>query len=61
MQAGDPVIRFDSTDAKLSLEKQQNTLDANQENTKIKTQQQRTDEKTLGIDRTDCGEDTTTP
>lgn len=54
VQAGDPVVRFDSTDAKLSLEKQQNTLDANQENTKIKTNQQGTDQKTLKIDRTDA-------
>jgi multidrug efflux pump subunit AcrA (membrane-fusion protein) len=54
VNAGDPVIRFDSTDAKLSLEKQQNTLDANQENTKIKSNQQGTDEKTLKIDRTDA-------
>jgi multidrug efflux pump subunit AcrA (membrane-fusion protein) len=52
VRAGDPVIRFDSTDAKLSLEKQQNTLEANKENTKIKTLKQETDEKTLGIDRT---------
>ena len=51
------MIRFDSTDAKLSLEKQQNTLDANQENTKIKTLQQITDEKTLAIDRTDAEEE----
>jgi multidrug efflux pump subunit AcrA (membrane-fusion protein) len=52
VRAGDTVIRFDSTDARLSLEKQQNTLVANQENTKIKTLKQGTDEKTLGIDRT---------
>jgi hypothetical protein len=47
----EPVIRFDSTDAKLSLEKQQNTLDANQENTKIKTFNISTNDKTLGYDR----------
>jgi len=40
VKVGDPVVRFDSTDAKLSLEKQQNTLDANGENTKIKNLQQ---------------------
>jgi multidrug efflux pump subunit AcrA (membrane-fusion protein) len=57
VQAGAPVIRFDSTDAKLTLEKQQNTLTSNQENTKIKTQQQITDEKTLTIDRKDAEED----
>jgi multidrug efflux pump subunit AcrA (membrane-fusion protein) len=54
VQAGAPVVRFDNTDAKLSLEKQQNTLNSNQENTKIKTNQQGTDEKTLGIDRQDA-------
>lgn len=57
VSAGAPVIRFDSTDAKLSLEKQQNTLVANEENTKIKTLQQSTDEKTLTIDRTDAEEE----
>ena len=57
VRAGDPVIRFDSTDAKLNLEKQQNTLNSNQENTKIKTQKQITDDKTLAIDRTDAEED----
>ncbi len=51
VREGDTVIRFDSTDAKLSLEKQQNTLQANQQNTNIKTLKQTTDEKTLGIDR----------
>jgi len=54
VQAGDPVIRFDSTDAKLNLENQQNTLEANQENTKIKTFSQSTDEKVLTMDRTDA-------
>ncbi len=57
VKAGDPVIRFDSTDAKLSLEKQQNTLDANQENTKITTWQQSTDDKVLTLDRTDAEEE----
>ncbi len=52
--AGDPVVRFDSTDAKLNLERQQNTLDANQENTKIKTWSQSTDERVLTIDRTEA-------
>jgi len=54
VQAGTPVIEFDSTDAKLSLENQQNTLDANQEQTKIKTATQSTDDKVLNIDRTDA-------
>ena len=52
VRAGEPVVRFDSTDAKLSLEKQQNTLDANQENTKIKTLNIVTNDKVLGFDRT---------
>jgi multidrug efflux pump subunit AcrA (membrane-fusion protein) len=51
VKSGETVIRFDSTDAKLSLEKQQNTLDANQQNTKIKTLNNTTNEKTLGMDR----------
>jgi HlyD family secretion protein len=54
VKAGDPVIRFDNTDAKLNLEKQQNTLDANKENTKIKTSTQATDDKVLSMDRTDA-------
>jgi HlyD family secretion protein len=57
VEAGDPVVRFDSTDAQLSLEKQQNTLDANQENTKITTWRQSTDDKTLSIDRRDAEEE----
>jgi multidrug efflux pump subunit AcrA (membrane-fusion protein) len=57
VKKGDPVIRFDNTDAKLSLEKQQNTLDANKENTKITTLQQGTDEKVLNLDRTDAEEE----
>jgi len=52
VRAGEPVVRFDSTDAKLSLEKQQNTLDANQENTKIKALNIVTNDKVLGFDRT---------
>jgi len=52
--SGTPVVRFDSTDAKLNLEKQQNTLDANQERNKITTLKQGTDEKVLTIDRTDA-------
>jgi HlyD family secretion protein len=52
VREGDAVVRFDSTDAKLNLEKQQNSLDANQENTKIKTLKQSTDDRVLGFDRT---------
>ncbi len=57
VRAGDPVIRFDSTDAKLNLENQENTLQANKENTSIKTLQQGTDEKVLSLDRTDAEEE----
>ena len=52
--AGDPVIRYDSTDARLNLERQQNTLSANQERTKITTGKNSTDEKVLGLDRQDA-------
>jgi len=54
VQAGTPVIRFDSTDAELSLEEQENTLTANEEQTRITTSTQSTDETVLGIDRTDA-------
>ncbi len=54
VKAGDPVVRFDSTDARLNLEKHQNTLEANQERQKITAGKQTTDEKVLGIDRTDA-------
>lgn len=51
VKQGDPVVRFDSTDAKLSLEKQQNTLTSNQERTKITGWQQSTDEKVQSLDQ----------
>ncbi|MFH1573851.1 MAG: HlyD family efflux transporter periplasmic adaptor subunit, partial [Acidobacteriota bacterium] len=51
---GAVVVRFDSTDAVLNLERQENTLDANQERTKITTSRQKTDEVVLGLDRTDA-------
>lgn len=57
VRAGQPVVRFDSTDARLTLEKQQNTLEANQQNTQIKTLQQGTEETVLGIDRKDAEEE----
>ena len=57
VKVGDPVVRFDSTDAKLTLEKQENTLVANEENTKIKNLQQNTDEQVLGFDRKDAEEE----
>jgi multidrug efflux pump subunit AcrA (membrane-fusion protein) len=57
VKAGDPVIRFDNTDAKLSLENHQNTLEANKENTKITTLQQGTDDKVLSLDRSSAEEE----
>jgi len=52
VQAGTPVVRFDSTDTQLSLEQQNNTLTRNLENTKIQTGSQQLSEKTMEIDRT---------
>ncbi len=51
---GDTVVRFDSTDALLNVERQQNTLDANTERTKITTGQQVTNDKVLVMDKTDA-------
>lgn len=53
-QAGGTVVRFDGTDAQLSLEEQQNDLLENQLNTKITIMNQGTDEKVLQMDRTDA-------
>ena len=54
VRPGDTVVRFDSTDARLNLEKHENTLEANQERMKITAGKQATDERVLGIDRTDA-------
>ncbi|MDR1727657.1 MAG: HlyD family efflux transporter periplasmic adaptor subunit [Acidobacteriota bacterium] len=54
---GDPVVRFDSTDTKLNLEKRQNTLESNQQNIKIKTLQQGTNDKTMELDLESAEED----
>lgn len=54
IEPGDTVVRYDSTDAKLNLERQQNTLEANQERTRITTGNQSTNEKVLVLDRTDA-------
>ncbi|PYV18769.1 MAG: hypothetical protein DMG07_03165 [Acidobacteria bacterium] len=54
VKARDPVVRFDSSDAKLNLEKQENTLESNQERSKVTGWKQSTDEMVLGIDRTDA-------
>jgi len=50
VNAGDPIIRFDSTDAQLNLEQRRNTLESNTQETLIRTQQQITDEKIRAID-----------
>ena len=57
VREGDPVVRFDSTDAKLSLENQENKLQANKENTKITTLQQTTNDKVLSLDLADAEEE----
>ena len=54
VQPGDTVVRFDGTDAELSLETQQNTLRENDLNTQITTLNQDTDARVLGMDRTDA-------
>ncbi len=57
VNAGDPVVRFDSTDAQLNLEKQKNTLEANRERTKITAGTQNTNDKVLTIDKNDAEAD----
>ncbi|MBN2320238.1 MAG: HlyD family efflux transporter periplasmic adaptor subunit [Acidobacteria bacterium] len=54
VQSGDTVVRFDGTDAQLSLEEEENNLRENQLNTQITTLNQSTDEKVLEMDRTDA-------
>ena len=54
VQPGDTVVRFDGTDAELSLETQQNNLRENDLNTQITTLNQDTDARVLGMDRTDA-------
>jgi RND family efflux transporter MFP subunit len=50
VQAGDPIVRYDSTSAQLNLEQRQNSLEQNRENTSITNRQQITDEKNRKID-----------
>jgi len=54
VSAGDTIARFDNVDIRLTLERQENTLQANQERTKVTTGNQATDEKVLGYDRADA-------
>jgi HlyD family secretion protein len=57
VKEGDPLVRYDSTDTQLNLEKQQNTLAANQERTKVTSGNQTTNDKVLTIDKTDAEKD----
>ena len=50
VEAGDPVVRFDSTDTTLSLERGTNTLEANQLNITSKVLSQNLSEKNLSLD-----------
>jgi len=50
VSAGDPVVRFESMDARLNLESLQNTYESNLLNKKISDNQRITDEKTRQID-----------
>jgi multidrug efflux pump subunit AcrA (membrane-fusion protein) len=50
VEEGDPIIRYDSTDEELNLEKQQNLLAANKQRFKITTGDQRTEDDALGLD-----------
>jgi HlyD family secretion protein len=55
VQAGETVVRFDDTEARLSLEKEQNALAANEQQRKIARENQQTEEKTLAIDLAEAG------
>jgi len=57
VREGDVIARFDNVDARLNLETQQNTLQMNQEKTKVTSGKQTTDEKVLGYDRKDAEEE----
>ena len=50
VNAGDVIVRFDSTDARLQLESRQNSLESNLQNTKIADNQRATDENNRKID-----------
>ena len=57
VKEGDVIARFDNVDARLNLEQQENTLQMNQEKTKVTSGKQTTDEKVLGYDRKDAEEE----
>ncbi len=50
VKAGEPVIRFDNTQARLNVEKQQSELKANSYERRILLGEQNTESTTLGID-----------
>ncbi len=52
VEAGATIVRFDSTDAALRLEQQQNALKENEQHYKIALESQRTREETLAMDLT---------
>jgi multidrug efflux pump subunit AcrA (membrane-fusion protein) len=54
VQPGDVVVRYDNTDEQLNLEKQQNTMEANQQRSMITTSSQSTNEKVLALDQKDA-------
>ncbi len=57
VEEGDVLVRFDNSNAQLTLEQQQNTLASNQENFKISTGNAATNEKNLAIDKLDAEKD----
>jgi HlyD family secretion protein len=57
VRAGDAVVRFDSIQATLNLEEQQNALVANKQRLRILTEQQQTDDMVLGLDIEDARKD----
>jgi HlyD family secretion protein len=54
VKEGDTLIRYDSTDAQLNYEKQENTLEANRQRMQITAGTTATNEKVLQIDRSDA-------
>jgi len=52
VEQGQPVVQFDATNLKLSLEQQSNALSQNLQSTKITTGNQQLGERSIAIDRT---------
>jgi multidrug efflux pump subunit AcrA (membrane-fusion protein) len=57
VEEGDILVRFDNSNAQLTLEQQQNNLASNQENFKISTGNATTSERNLAIDKLDAEKD----